>query len=168
MKSMKKTLAWICLILSFTLLLAGCRGGNVVIMDATGIARGTLGDTFRAPPLDVRVISAKSVVSYGIYNQQEGQQLVDVVIRVTNGGGRNVMVYDTDFQLLWGAEGFADPLPAMQDKTLAPMETLLGRGETMEYHYVYPALRQATDFSIAFKAPSDSDESGVFYAEFKV
>lgn len=152
------------------LFLVGCQGDNVIIANSGGVTTGQVGDVFRIPPLDIKVISATSTTKYGNYTPRETEQLIDVVIQVSNTSKKDLVLNDTYFQLRWGNDGFADPLPAIADKTMAPVEYTLASGETCTFHYVFPALQQATIFKVCFSPfetePTSDSATSLYYVEF--
>lgn len=157
---MKKLLSTFCLLCTFLLMVSCAR--NIISPDETGTANGAIGDTMRAERMDVKVVSAKKVASFGEYTPIEGDALIDVIIYIENTSKDALTLLDTSFQIQWGEQGFAEPLPALYEPTLAPMSISLQPGETSEYHYLYSVPKAVTLFSVCFNNvdPATGNPSG--------
>lgn len=168
---MRKFLAAFAALFLIFVLLTGCAGGNL-IQPINGVGRGSTGDIFRTDQVDVRVLSAQSVQSISGYNAREAEQLVDIKVRLRNHTDGEISLQDTDFQLLWGTDGFADPLVAAGNAGMAPSEITLRAGETAEYHFVYPVAQLVTQFSLCFADAQahgvTSQAQNIFYVDFSL
>lgn len=150
--------------------LAACGKSAQVITPQDGVANGSVGDTLRTHALDVVVESATVVKEYAGLAPLNKEKFIDIVVTLTNTTGAPLTLLDTDFQLRWGLEGFADTMVAYDD-TMAPLEMTLAAGETRSCHYLYSVPASATDFSFSFIDEPDADAVGnanIFYVAFNI
>lgn len=167
---MIKKLVSAALLVCMALALAACQSGTMVTAPPGGTATAAVGDIVRTGQLDIRAKGVQSVASYGSYAARAEEQLIDVTVTLHNISDADVTLYDTDFQLQWGADGFADPFVNTGGRTMAPLETVLAPGDKAEYHYVYPVLRQVTDFSLVYVEVGTEGETDdtIYYINFTV
>ena len=160
MKKVLSVLCMLCLIVG----LAACKS-TVIQPDDTGLAEGSVGDTLRAQMMDVKVVSAKKVSSYGDYTPISGDSLVNTVMYIENTSEEPITLLDTSFQIQWGEQGFAEPLPALYDSTLAPMSMVLQPGESSEYHYLFSVPSAVTILSVCFNDidPATGEPAGEYF-----
>ena len=170
----KKASVFLCLLLTLLVFLASC-GRSPILPNESGIATGDVGDIFQGKYMDVTVKSAKNVSSYGGYSPKNGDTLVDVVLRIENTSEEDILLFDTSFQLQWGEKGFADPLVAVDDHTMAPLETTISVGESTEYHYIYSVPKTVTIMKLCFSdtvpangAPLPAGEGSFFTANISL
>ena len=145
----RKSSALLCMLLCAVLLLSSC-ARKPIVPDESGIATGSLGDIFQGQHMEVTVKSAKKVSSYGGYSPKNRDSLVDFVVYIENISTEDLLLLDNVFQLQWGEKGFADPLVAVEDNTMAPLETILPTGESVEYHYLYSIPEAVTIMRLCF------------------
>ena len=145
----KKSSAFLCTLLCALFLLSSC-GRKPVLPNEAGIASGSLGDVFQGRHMDVTMRSIRKVSGYGGYSPKSGDILIDVVLHIENSSAEGLLLLDNFFQLQWGENGFADPLVAVDDQTMAPLETVLPAGESVEYHYIYSIPEAVTIMRLCF------------------
>lgn len=141
---------------------SGCN--NKVILPADdGHATAEVGETLRSPQREITVVSAKTVKSYGPYTPLAGEQLVDVVIKTKNCSGNALLLDETDYQLQWGTQGFADPLLAAMDESLSPIGTSLENGKTVEYHYLFSVPDYTAVFQVCYFEQGVPDKPNILF-----
>ena len=165
--------SFLCILLAMALLcLAACSGnaGSQIIVEPTeeGRAVGGMGDVMRTPILDFVV---KEVEDHSKYSGQaafNGEKFVEITIEITITSEEKQVVRDTDFQLQWGVSSFADPLAAWDEK-MAPLESTLEAGESVEYHYIYTMSVNITTFSLCYYYDDpQAAVAQIFYVEFSL
>lgn len=156
---------------------ASSTAGSTAKDNEGGLYEGGIGSKMSTYFFDFVVVSAEVVEEYAGHTPSgEDMVLIDVVIATTNTFGEALEMYDTDYQLQWGARGDNDDysvvLEALDDNA-APLTYALENGETMEFHYVFEAPRSETQFEICymeeFGTSEDDYEIGdIFYVSFSV
>lgn len=167
MKKIYLCVASVCI--SAALLFSGCSGGTVKPND-TGIATGSIGQTFEATDRNFSVISAKKTESFGGYTPIDKEQLIEVVIKTTNTGKDAFSLSDVDYQLQWGDAGFTDALGIFDaEGTFLDSEILLEKGKSAEYHYLFSVPDHTASYSLCYLDPStESDTQSLFYCKFNI
>lgn len=101
-----------------------------------------------------------------------GYQLIVVEIERYNSFGRDIEMYDWDYELQWDVRTNPDTysvvLDALDD-TCAPLSYELVAGDTMQFYYVYEAPDDVTDFELCYLEEFSDDTSGdIYYVQFSV
>ena len=168
---MKKTTKFIALALSvalFALAFTACgpnlltdaggsqaAGGAGRIPENTGTqTEGGIGDTLSNMFFDYTVVEAASPAEYEGHTAAAGSRLIVCGVKVKNTFGDTLPMYDSDFQLQWGAIGgddndYAFSLDAFSD-AMMPLEYELADGEEATYDLVFEVPADVTDFSLVY------------------
>ena len=166
---LKKTIT-ILMLLCFTFMLAACGGEepNIVSAGEDNTATGQKGDVMRTPQIDFVVSEVRALSKFADQRPIDGDKYIDVLISITNTSDVDIEMHDVDFQLQWGAAGFADPMVAY-DERMAPFDFAVAAGETVEYHFIYSVSAQITQFKICYlHKPVGEERPQLLYVEFSL
>ncbi len=149
-------------------------GEEISASDGYGV--GYMEDLFHTLFFDFTVDDAWFIGdTYGTYTAEDGYQLVEVDITVTNTFGDTITMYDLDFQLDWGdsEDGFAFPISADDkglDNDMLPQEYDLADGETRSGILIFEIpddVDESIDIELAYQeiiadADGNSSEGDIF------
>ena len=135
------------LLLCLLACLSGCE--SVVLPGADGTAWGEPGNRMRTACFDFIVHTAAEAADYEGVRPGPGEKLVLLDITVYNTSGGELDVYDTDFHLLWGENGYADTIGTAHSDMAPPCITLAAQ-EKARYLYAYAVPADAHDFRLCF------------------
>lgn len=167
--ALKKTIAIIMLV-CFALTLGACakEEANIVTAGEDNTATGQKGDIMRTPQIDFVVSEVRALSKFADQRPITGDKFLDVLISITNTSDVDIEMHDVDFQLQWGAAGFADPMVAY-DERMAPFDFTVAAGKTVEYHFIYSVSTQITQFKICYLHKPVADERPqLLYVEFSL
>ncbi len=130
-----------------------------------GFYEGRIGDTFRTAFFEFTIKSAMVVDAYADYKAEEGMKLIDIVISEKNIFGDSLPMFNYDYQMQWGSEGFANGLLDLDEKIM-PKEFTLGIDEEVEYHLVYEVPIDVSDFQLVYLEVYEDNSEGDFFAVY--
>lgn len=138
------------------LLLAGCAAGPV---------RAKAGEKVSTQLFDFTVSAPQTLTEYPGVAIPEGQQLVSMMVTVTNTGQETLPLFSRDFQFQWGEDQFGSCLDAVDDRML-PYAWDLDPGETRE-GMVLVLLPEACDrLTVAYEElRADGSQAGTYFVE---
>lgn len=123
-----------------------------------------LGTALKTYFFDYTVESVESAREYDGYTAEGGNKLVLITTKVKNTFGEELPMFDTDFQIQWGAgdEDYAWNLDSFNDEMM-PYSISLPASTTAEYFLVYEVPESITDFTFVYLEEFDDDSTGEFY-----
>lgn len=169
---MKKCLAFF-MVLAMTFSFAGCSNStqpqDPVIgrtsEEEDGFYEGKIGDTFRTAFFEFTAKSATVVDTYADYTPAEGYKLIDIVVEEKNIFEEALPMFNYDFQIQWGSEGFANGLLDLDEKVM-PEEFTLDLDAKAEYHLVYEVPNDVTEFQLVYLEVYEDDSEGDFFSVY--
>ena len=144
---MAKRFISLLLLLCLLACLSGCEA--VVLPGPDGTAWGEPGDRMRTGFFDFIVHTAAEAADYNGVRPAPGEKLVLLDITVYNTGSGELYVYDSDFHLLWGENGYTDTIGTAHEDMAPPCITLAAQGKA-RYLYAYAVPATAHDFRLCF------------------
>ena len=129
-------------VLMLALCLAACSNGK---------KEGGIGDTLSTMFFDYTVESAECPADYDGYTAADGNKLLVVSVKVKNDFGSTLPMYDTDFQIQWGAGDydFAWAVDAFNGDMM-PLEWELANGKTATYDMLFEVPANQNDFMLVY------------------
>lgn len=175
MRTGKKLVACIAMILTVCMMLTACNGASVknVVSAEDGIAEGEVGTTFRTIFFDYSVDSVAFPAEYEGCTASDGMQLVDVVVTIKNTFGDELPMFNSDFQIQWHDLGNGDydfnyGIEMDDSSTVMPSSFDLADGDTCNYHLIYEVPTEAKQLSLSFlEFFADGSEGDVFFTYFQ-
>lgn len=164
-----KVLKFLSLILALSFVLVGC---SSTIKPSDGVAEGKIGDKFKTEFFEFDIAEAKFYTKNDNPEIKDDKKIVDVTINIKNIFGKDLPMFNNDFQIQWhnlGEKdqdfGFGILLP--ENKDVMPDEYTLPKNKTVKYHIIFEVPLEATEFSISYKEYFEEMEEGdVFFAYF--
>lgn len=175
MRTSKKLVACIAMVLTVCMMLTACGSGasvNNIVSAVDGQADGEIGTTFRTCFFDYSVDSVAYPSEYEGYTASEGMQLLDVVITIKNTFGEELPMFNSDFQIQWhdlgdGEYDFDYGIEMDDSSTVMPSSYDLANGATCNYHIIYEVPAEAKEFSVSFlEFFADNTQGDVFFTYF--
>lgn len=110
------------------------------------------------------VEKAEKVDSFEGIKPSEGNKLLAVTVSVKNTFGDDIPMWDSDFQLQWGAgdEDFANPMEASSDKQL-PEEYTIKDNATRTGVLLFDIPADLTDFTLVYVEYFQDGTEGEFH-----
>ncbi len=129
---------------------------------------GSIGDVMENAFFNFRVEEAFVENSYGSYEPEDGNVLVNVTLWLENTFGEAIPMYNMDFMLHWGEEsgeyvyGLSELAGAHSE--IMPDEFYLEKGQDATYHLIYEVPKDVEEYSLLYWEEYEDGYVGGVYA----
>ena len=177
MKTIRNRTATIILLAVLAFAFAGCGSSSNEIHAKDGYAEGALNDVMHTCFFAYTVNSASLCDVYEDYIPRDGYDILVANVTIKNTDKDTITMYDTDFQVQWGADeddmAFDVPITYYIDTTktlnklIFPYEYELKSKESRTGHLVFEVPEGTSEFSISYlEYFSDGTTGDVFFVYF--